>query len=111
MDKEREARYAINDTNAKFDESVRADQSASKKERAVFTKISELSRTRGDTSMASISEYWIGTVADRATLDLEALREHIPFAALEQAVQAFANAGGRQLRGALIVQDMKSVVR
>lgn len=111
VDIEREARYAINDTKAALDEATRADQRANKIGRFVNASLSELSRLRGDTSMASLSEYWIGTVEDRAKLDLEALREHIPFAALEAAVQSFVTAGGRQLRGAVIFQDMKSVVR
>lgn len=107
----KEVKELTRDANRALDEAVRTDRAATKLERGTLAKSSELSRTRGDSSMASVSEYWIGSVESRDSLDLEALREHIPFDALERAVQSFVDAGGRSLRGAIISQEIKSVVR
>lgn len=107
----RELKELNRESNKALDEAIRADRTAIKLDRQSSAKVSELSRTRGDGSLASLSEYWVGSVESRDALDLEALREHIPFDALERAVQSFADAGGRTLRGALIFQDTKANVR
>ena len=107
----RDAKQANRDYKTSLDDAIRADKKADQMERKTFAKSSELSRTRGSASMASVKETWVGSITRREDLDIEALRDHIPFAALEQAVQSFVNAGGRQLRGAIITQETKSVVR
>lgn len=107
----KEVRELNRESNRALDEAVRSDKSASKLEKAANASLADLSRTRGDSSMASVSEHWVGSVINRDQLDLEALREHLPFDALERATQAFVNAGGRTLRGAIITQELKTAVR
>lgn len=107
----KDAKDAHRESNRALDEAVRTDKAALKLERTANGSVADLSRTRGDASMASLSEYWIGEVENRASLDLETLREHLPMDALSSAVQSFVNAGGRQLRGAIITQEIRSVVR
>ena len=108
---EKEVKVLNRESNRALDEAVRADKTALKLERQTAAGCADFSRTRGDSSVGSISEYWIGSVENRESLDLEALREHIPFDALERAVQSYVDAGGRQLRGAIITQEIKTVVR
>ena len=48
---------------------------------------------------------------DRASLDLEALRVHIPADGLETAVRSFLKAGGRELRGTRIFETTVATVR
>ncbi len=107
----KEVRDLNRESNRALDEAVRSDKTASKLERAASASLADLSRTRGDSSMASVSEHWVGSVVNRDLLDLEALREHLPFDALERATQSFVNAGGRVLRGAIITQELKTSVR
>lgn len=107
----KDAKEADKEANRALDAAATADRFARKAERQTVAGMADFSRTRGDSSMASITEKWVGRVEDRAAIDLEALREHLPFDALEQAVQSFVNAGGRELKGAYIYQDLKAVVR
>jgi len=80
--------------------------------KAATASNAEMSRSRGDLgSVASLRTEWIGEITDRATLDLETLRPHIAVDALEKAIRAYVRAGGRELRGAKIYQQSKSVVR
>lgn len=91
---------------------VVAEKAAAVAERAAEAAPSELSKTRGDYgSLAQLRTAWVGEIVDRATLDLEALRQHIPLDALEQAVRAFVRAGGRELAGAKIYEKTTAVVR
>lgn len=108
---DREAKETSREANRALDVAVRADKLATKAEKATHEKGSILSRTRGDGSLSSVTETWVGSIISRDELDLESIREHIPFAALEQAVQSFVNAGGRELRGAIITEETKTVVR
>ena len=48
---------------------------------------------------------------DRASLDLEALRFHIPADGLEKAVRSLIKAGGRELRGTRIFETTVATVR
>ena len=66
----------------------------------------DMSRTFVDSSMASITEMDRLEVVSRRAMILKALREHLPFDALEQAVQSFVNAGGLS-KGAQIYQMLK----
>lgn len=91
-----------------------ADQAAaqhSKAERRVEAKPADMARTRGDYGgLASLREYWDFDQLDRATLDLEALRNHIPLDGLERAVRSYIKAGGRVLVGCNIFKNTDAVV-
>lgn len=87
-----------------------ADVEAARKSAAA--KPAELSRTRGDYgATASLRTFWDFRDLDRAALDLERLREHLPIDALEKAVRAHIKAGGRVLKGVEIFENTHSVVR
>ena len=99
-------------SNAALDVAARADKVAEKAERKADVGLAELSRTRGDHSVSSVSVYWTGEIVDRRALDLDALRDHIPFDALDQAVKAFARAteGKVAVEGARFFEDVRSRV-
>lgn len=83
-----------------------------KAEQAADVKAAELSRTRGEYgSVSSLRTSWAFDEIDRATLDLEALRTHLPSDGLERAVRSFIKAGGRELRGTRIFETTAAVVR
>ncbi|WP_340152037.1 hypothetical protein [uncultured Sneathiella sp.] len=106
-------------TDADVDAAVEAETNAaqaaadSAKAAAEATaKAADLSRTRGDHgSVSSLRTFWTFSDVERATIDLEVLRHHIPEEALEKAVRSFVKAGGRELAGARIFEDTKTVVR
>lgn len=75
-------------------------------------KPADMSRQRGDYgAVASLRTFWDFKDLDRATLDLETLRPHIPSDALEKAVRAHIKAGGRALKGVEIYENTQTVVR
>lgn len=75
-------------------------------QRAAIAKPAELSRVRGNIgAVASLRTFWDFDGLDRNTLDLEALRQHLPVDALEKAVRAFVKAGGRKLKGVHIFEN------
>ena len=79
---------------------------------AAAVKPAELSRTRGDYgAVSSLRTQWVFEGIDRAEIDLEALRFHIPADGLEKAVRAFIKAGGRELRGTRIFETTAATVR
>lgn len=81
-------------------------------EKAASVNAAELSRARSDYGgVASLRTFWDFDGLDRATLDLEALRPHIPADALEKALRSFIRAGGRDIKGARIYQNTASSVR
>ena len=87
-----------------------ADAEASKK--AAEVKAAELSRSRGDMgSVASLRTFMDFADLDRAALDLETLRSHLPLEALEKAVRSYIKAGGRELRGVRIFENTQAAVR
>lgn len=95
-----------------LDMAVAAEKVAIAAETLAAAKPAELSRIRGDLgSLQSQTMVWVGTLTNRATLDLEALRQHIPVDALEQAIRSYVKAGGRVLTGAKIEEVAKTVVR
>lgn len=112
-DLHKESKDATRDKNRALDEAVRADKEHQRAVKGTLAGSAELSRTRGDGSVSSIREEYTGEVADRDKLDLEALRDHIPFEALNQAVRSWvkANDANRQLRGAMIYQQTMTMVR
>jgi hypothetical protein len=79
---------------------------------AAAVKPAELSRTRGDYgAVSSLRTQWVFEGIDRAEIDLEALRFHIPADGLEKAVRSFIKAGGRELRGTRIYETTVASVR
>jgi len=79
---------------------------------AAAVKPAELSRTRGDYgAVSSLRTQWVFEGIDRAEIDLEALRFHIPADGLEKAVRSFIKAGGRELRGTRIHETTVASVR
>lgn len=90
----------------------KAAEQAEAAKKAASASAADLSRSRGDYgSVASLRTTWAGELVDRAALDLEALREHLPEPALEQAIRSFVKAGGRTLRGARIFEKQDAVIR
>jgi hypothetical protein len=98
---------------------IAADQTAQieeirtvKAERAADKPVSELSRTRSTSgAVATLHTFMDFRALDRDALDLGALREHLPLAALESAVRSFIKAGGRKLDGVIIFENHKTHVR
>lgn len=91
---------------------IMAEQEADKRAREAIAKPADLSRTRGDLgAVASLRTEWVFADLDRADLDLEALRDHLPADGLERAVRSYIKAGGRQLRGVRIYESTSAVVR
>jgi hypothetical protein len=75
-------------------------------DRYAAAKPAELSRTRTDLgAVASLRTFWDFADLDRATLDLELLRAHIPLDCLEKAVRSYVRAGGRECRGVRIFEN------
>ena len=80
--------------------------------RAAEAQPAELSRSRSDMgAVSSLRRWWDHKDLDRATLDLETLRDHLPIEALEQAVRSYIRAGGRKLRGVVIFENTASQTR
>lgn len=117
--REAEERAAALQSQTELDDALTAEeqarQAAADAERAnkdAKAKAAELSRTRGNYgSVASLHTFWDFADLDRASLDLETLRNHIPMAALEQAVRSHIKAGGRHLRGVRIFENTTTRVR
>lgn len=95
-----------------LDRAERREDAAIIKERRVETaKPAEFGRTRGDYGgLSTLQRHWTFANLDRAALDLELLRGHLPGDALEQAVRSFIAAGGRELRGVDIFEDDRTRV-
>ena len=93
-------------------EEQREETAIAKEERVENAKPADFARSRGDYgAVGTLSEKWICTNIDRATLDLEKLRNHIPTDGLERAVNSFIRAGERDLAGATIVLEATAGVR
>lgn len=83
-----------------------------KAEKEATAKPAEMSRVRGEYgAVSSLRTTWTFRDIDRAAIDLEALRHHIPTDGLERAVRSFIRAGGRSLPGAVIFETTDAVVR
>jgi hypothetical protein len=105
-------------TDADLDDAVAAEREvekahaeAAKANREAAASEAELSRTRGSGAVASLQTFWDFENLNRDTVDLEPLRQHLPQAAIEQAVRSFIRAGGRNLRGVSIFQNTRTSVR
>lgn len=89
-----------------------AEADAERSRREAAAKAAELSRSRGEFgSVASLRTFFDFRDLDRAALDLEALRPHLPLDALEKAVRSFIRSGGRELRGVEIFENTSTTVR
>ena len=88
-----------------------AEQARKEAERAALVaaaKPAEMGRSRGEHGgLTTLKQFWDFSDMDRATLDLSALRDHIPLKALEQAVRSFIGAGGRELSGVRIFENTR----
>lgn len=90
----------------------RADKNADKSEERAHAKPADLSRVRGEHgSVSSLRTFLNFRDLNRAELDLEALRYHLPLAALETAVRSYIDVGGTRLRGVEIFEDQQTVTR
>ena len=72
-----------------------------------------MARTRGDVgALATLQTFWDfdPLTLNRAELDLEALRQHLPADAIDKAIRSFIRAGGRDLRGVHIFENQKARV-
>jgi len=102
----------LEDAVSSAEQAQAAREAAAIAERNAHVKAADLSRARGDYgSVASLRTFWDFRELNRDTLDLETLRQHLPQAALEQAVRSFVKAGGRTLSGVVIFENANTVVR
>lgn len=103
----KEASIAGREAENALDDAARADKNALKLERKADGKSSDFSRTRGESSLSSTSDYWTGHMEDLNTLDLEVLRFHITLDALDKAIKSAVRAGQRQIKGASIYEETR----
>jgi hypothetical protein len=100
---------------AAIDADARAKRAAEERaaaDKAAAEKAASMTRVRGDFgAVGSLRTYMTFRDLDRTTLDLEALREHIPLDCLERAVRSFVKAGGRELQGVTIYEAKDAAVR
>lgn len=102
----------MDDAIAAEDEARRAAADAAKATQAAEAKPADLARTRGEYgAVGTLRREVTFDGLDRFSLDLEALREHLPSDALEKAVRSFIRSGGRTLRGVRIFETETAVVR
>ena len=110
--REQEARDAktLDDAVAAEEAAKQAAADAEAAAKAAAAKPADLSRTRSDEgAVASLRTFWDFRDLDRAKIDLEALRQHLPEDALERAVRSFVKAGGREIDGAVIFENSRTV--
>lgn len=103
----KEADTAAREADNALDDAARADKTALKAERKADAKTSDFNRTRGESSMASTSDFWTGCLLDLDKLELEKLRYHISLEALEAAIRSAARAGQRTIAGASIYTETR----
>jgi len=109
---EKAAREANKEVKLNVGEAERSQNMAARLEKKADANQAELSRTRGDLgSVSSLRTDWVHDEVNRATIDLEALRPHLPAEAIDQAIRSFIRAGGRELRGTRIYEQTTAVVR
>ena len=108
------AALADEETKKADDEAKRLALIAEKAKKDADAKPAELSRTRGEYgSVKSLKHFWDHVDLDRSTIDLEALRQHIPTDALDKAVRSWINANkdelraGKQLAGVRIFENTR----
>lgn len=110
------AEAAAAEARAKAAETAEAERGASETraaaDRSASANLADLSRSRGASGgVSSLKTEWTFRDLDRAALDIESLRAHLPTAALEQAVRSFIKAGGRELKGVTIFEQATTAGR
>ena len=115
---EAEAARRSADADALLNKALAADQKATmqevqqlRAERDVAARPADMARTRGVSSLATLTTSWESEVQDFEAIPLDILRPHIPRAAIEQAIRSFVRAGGRELAGVKIYEQSKASVR
>lgn len=73
--------------------------------------VSTMASAAGKFSSAGLVETWVGTIKNKAELDLNALRPYIKDDALQVALNAFIKFGGRELAGAEIKKVMGTKIK
>lgn len=87
-----------------------AEEEAETAEAVATAAPADLVRVRDEEGTITRKVEIICAAINRETLDLEALRQHLPEAALFQAVRSFIRAGGRELAGAEIIEQKTAIV-
>lgn len=106
------ARISERESDRALDAAAKIDNQAARMEAGASASDQKTVRVRGEQgSVSSVRHEWKGSLVDINTLDIEALRHHLPVAALNQAIQSFVDTGKRDLRGAWIREEIKSTVR
>lgn len=115
---EAEAAARKDESERRLRAALAADQQATSQEvltlraeRAAVAAPADLARTRGASSLATLTRSWEFEVIDLGAIPLDAIRAHIPRAAIEQAIRSFVRAGGRELAGVRIYEDSRASVR
>lgn len=109
----RAAKIQQRESNKLLDEAVRSDKQAEKADKLAGSSDADLARTRGlGGSLSTIRTDWVGTLTDRSTLDLEALRPYFREDDLQFAIDQHVKAhDGKALRGAYVREETRAVVR
>ncbi len=113
------AQAAQVDTEKALDIAVEAENRAEqaeadlvKAERASDAGAAELSRGKSDKGTGfGLVAFWDYRGLDRSTIDLEALRPHLPEEAIISAVKSFIKAGGHELEGVHIFENTRNRTR
>ena len=99
-------------TDADIETAIELTEEARRQEKIATEKPAERARTRGELgSVSTLHTEWVGEILSYDTLDLEALRPHIPRDALDKAVRAYVKTGARQLAGAKIYEKSTTSFR
>lgn len=94
-----------------LEDALMAETKAHKYDAAIAAPAGRVAVRTDTGASSSLRTTWHGEVLDLGALDLEALRFHLPAAALQQAINAFIRTGGRELRGAKIYSKTETVVK
>lgn len=92
---------------ARADDAATAAASAAK---VAAEKPAAMARTRGEMSLGTLASVWTFRDLDRDTINLDALRAHLPTAAIEQALRSAIKAGLREIRGAIVYESFPTRV-
>jgi hypothetical protein len=97
----------------KEEEAIEAAEVASVSEKAAEQSAADLSRTRSKSggSVSSLVTFWTFRDFSKDNIDLEKLRPFLTDADIEKALKACIRAGCREIQGATIFEDQKSIVR
>lgn len=88
-----------------------ASAAVARAERQSAAAPSDMARTRGGASLATLRTTWEFEIEDAKSIPLDILRPHIPAEAINQALRSFIKAGGREIAGVRIFEDSKAMVR